>query len=513
MRVGVAVRASSGTPTSGALVEHPILIEQPIIIRDDARAVDELLRPNASTICFARSVSGFAPFLRCQLAASETLCERNLQTRAAGRISPCRGCLCVDARVRGRTCWVVMMRRNSTTLLALVALLGLAAWGANVDATTVNKCLGRKLAGVGRSLARRATCYAKNATRPAAAALSLCLAKAEDSFVGGDVPPSGGSFARLERTGPCLTTDDQRAVDTTLTEYAAALDAQMANPGMPNRCDAAKLACVGRYVVGITGCYANAAAKSGSVDPACLAKSGARLSDGAHGCLDKAEAPGSACSVTDDVTALQGVADQFVADTLCVLDPAGAVGCGSTPTPSLTPSGPTPLRTASATPIRTATPTRTPTATRTASPTRTPTPTASSARTPTPISTANNDAAQLCVDTINTFRASIGLPAFARWTANETCVDGQGLADSQSGTPHSAFGQCSEWAQNECQGWPGTPMSMIGSCLQAMWNEGPGSNYSTHGHYINMTNRQYTKVACGFAALPNGTVWATQDFQ
>ncbi len=32
-------------------------------------------------------------------------------------------------------------------------------------------------------------------------------------------------------------------------------------------------------------------------------------------------------------------------------------------------------------------------------------------------------------------------------------------------------------------------------------------------HYLNMTSRQYTKVACGFAVLSNGTVWAVQDFQ
>ena len=54
---------------------------------------------------------------------------------------------------------------------------------------------------------------------------------------------------------------------------------------------------------------------------------------------------------------------------------------------------------------------------------------------------------------------------------------------------------------------------MIGSCLQAMWNEGPGTNFATHGHYINMTSTTYTKVACGFAVRSNGTVWAAQDFQ
>jgi hypothetical protein len=124
-----------------------------------------------------------------------------------------------------------------------------------------------------------------------------------------------------------------------------------------------------------------------------------------------------------------------------------------------------------------------------------------------------NDPEQLCVDDINAYRASIGRAPLARWVAVETCVDGQGLADSQSGVPHSAFGQCTEHAQNECPGWGGPPAAMIGTCLQAMWNEGPGSDFPTHGHYINMSNPGYTKVACGFAVLSDGRVWAVQDFQ
>ena len=119
---------------------------------------------------------------------------------------------------------------------------------------------------------------------------------------------------------------------------------------------------------------------------------------------------------------------------------------------------------------------------------------------------------QLCVDTINNYRASIGLPPYARWGANETCADGQAQADSKSGTPHSAFGTCGESAQNECPDWPGPPSTMITSCLAAMWAEGPGSDFSTHGHYVNMSSTQYTEVACGFYTLSDGHVWATQDF-
>lgn len=127
--------------------------------------------------------------------------------------------------------------------------------------------------------------------------------------------------------------------------------------------------------------------------------------------------------------------------------------------------------------------------------------------------TGDGTAEQLCVDTINNYRATLGLPPYARWTDKETCADGQAQSDSQSGTAHGAFKQCTELAQNECPGWPGPPSSMIPQCLQMMWNEGPGTNFSQHGHYINMSSTQYTKVACGFYTLSDGSVWAVQDFQ
>ena len=46
-----------------------------------------------------------------------------------------------------------------------------------------------------------------------------------------------------------------------------------------------------------------------------------------------------------------------------------------------------------------------------------------------------------------------------------------------------------------------------------MWDEGPGSDFSTHGHYINMSNPAYTQVACGYYSKPDGRVWSVQDFR
>ncbi|WP_437632370.1 CAP domain-containing protein [Sorangium sp. So ce854] len=122
-------------------------------------------------------------------------------------------------------------------------------------------------------------------------------------------------------------------------------------------------------------------------------------------------------------------------------------------------------------------------------------------------------AAQLCVDTINQHRATLGLPPLRRWTAAEACSDEESESDGNTNTPHGAFGACNEMAQNECPGWPGPAESMIVSCLQVMWDEGPGEDFNKHGHYLNMSNTAFTEVACGFHTFPDGSVWAVQNFR
>lgn len=117
-----------------------------------------------------------------------------------------------------------------------------------------------------------------------------------------------------------------------------------------------------------------------------------------------------------------------------------------------------------------------------------------------------------CVDRINGFRATLSLPPLAAWTEQGSCTDGEAKSDSESGAAHGAFGACTERAQNECPGW-GSVEQTIQSCLQDMWNEGPGEPYSEHGHYINMSNPDATRVACGFYERPDGKVWAIQNFR
>jgi len=121
-----------------------------------------------------------------------------------------------------------------------------------------------------------------------------------------------------------------------------------------------------------------------------------------------------------------------------------------------------------------------------------------------------------CVTRINQLRWECQcLPPLQRWSEAEGCADRQAEYDSTR-TFHAGFQAdiCSPrgWAQNECPGWASIG-SVITGCLQAMWDEGPGEPYSAHGHYINMTNPSYARVACGFYTTPAGDVWAVQNFE
>jgi hypothetical protein len=119
---------------------------------------------------------------------------------------------------------------------------------------------------------------------------------------------------------------------------------------------------------------------------------------------------------------------------------------------------------------------------------------------------------QQCVDQINEYRASIGVAPLERWRSAEDCTDTEAFRDSQTGTPHGAFPSCGESAQNECPGW-GSLESTVTDCLAMMWAEGPGEPYSEHGHYINMSNENYSQVSCGFYVTESGSVWAIQNFK
>ena len=81
--------------------------------------------------------------------------------------------------------------------------------------------------------------------------------------------------------------------------------------------------------------------------------------------------------------------------------------------------------------------------------------------------------------------------------------------------PHGGFRAhiCIEGgsAQNECPGYRDMDQ-VIGLCLQQMWDEGPGEPFIEHGHYLNMSNPEFRKVACGFFMTVDGKMWSVQNF-
>ena len=142
------------------------------------------------------------------------------------------------------------------------------------------------------------------------------------------------------------------------------------------------------------------------------------------------------------------------------------------------------------------------------------------------------EARQICLDEINRLRATRGLPAYAPWTDAHVCVDGQATSDEASSSPHGTFGTCGESGQNECLGG-GT--AGIVSCLGRMWAEReqagcagcdacadaydpscPNCDFfgtttgDVCGHYVNMSARYFTQVACGFSS---GGGWAALDYR
>jgi Cysteine-rich secretory protein family len=136
---------------------------------------------------------------------------------------------------------------------------------------------------------------------------------------------------------------------------------------------------------------------------------------------------------------------------------------------------------------------------------------------------STGDLKQDCVDRINQFRTQCAcMPPLARWTEGEACADMMAASDAMTKQAHGGFTSrvCTPTGngQNECPGYP-SETSVIGTCLQQMWDEGPppmtpcsGSCFQTYGHFLNMTNKSFKKVACGFGPKGTGGLWAVQNF-
>jgi hypothetical protein len=129
-------------------------------------------------------------------------------------------------------------------------------------------------------------------------------------------------------------------------------------------------------------------------------------------------------------------------------------------------------------------------------------------------------AKQFCVSETNRYRAMNGKPALAESAQLEAYADTGAMHDFTT-SPHDHFSTTSggglAFAENECpqQGnWrysEGEDLDMVvGNCIAAFYAEGPGSDYNTHGHYINMMG-DYGSLGCGIY-YADGKITIVQDY-
>ncbi len=145
---------------------------------------------------------------------------------------------------------------------------------------------------------------------------------------------------------------------------------------------------------------------------------------------------------------------------------------------------------------------------------------------------------QVCLDTINMYRATKSLPPLMRPSAsNETCSDDGAELDSKANKAHGSAAKgaipcrTSAVAQNACPNWTvrngGTVADSLKGCLAQMWAEGEPNGgvkactdayfagdtacFLAHGHYINMISDNKF-VSCGFYENAKAQWWMNQDF-
>lgn len=135
-------------------------------------------------------------------------------------------------------------------------------------------------------------------------------------------------------------------------------------------------------------------------------------------------------------------------------------------------------------------------------------------------SSGSMTAKQFCVSETNRYRAMNSKSALAESAQLEAYADTGAMHDFTT-SPHDHFSSTSgggiAFAENECpqQGnWQyteGEDLNMVvGNCIAAFYAEGPGSDYNTHGHYINMMGN-YGSLGCGIY-YAGGKITIVQDY-
>ena len=135
-----------------------------------------------------------------------------------------------------------------------------------------------------------------------------------------------------------------------------------------------------------------------------------------------------------------------------------------------------------------------------------------------------------CLAKINEYRATEDLkPLTLASEEKQTCADKQSADDLKTNEAHGHFGDCGEFAQNSGPNFNGSFQKNASAVaeyyLKMMWEEEKAlvtsgkrdpekkEDYPYIGHYLNMKNTKYTKVACGITLSADGkTGWFNVDF-
>jgi hypothetical protein len=135
-----------------------------------------------------------------------------------------------------------------------------------------------------------------------------------------------------------------------------------------------------------------------------------------------------------------------------------------------------------------------------------------------------------CLAKINEYRATENLkPLTLASEEKQTCADKQSADDLKTNEAHGHFGDCGEFAQNSGPNFSGNFQKNASAVaeyyLKMMWEDEKAlvtsgkrdpekkEDYPYIGHYLNMKNTSYTKVACGITLSEDGKKgWFNVDF-
>ena len=129
-----------------------------------------------------------------------------------------------------------------------------------------------------------------------------------------------------------------------------------------------------------------------------------------------------------------------------------------------------------------------------------------------------------CLAIINEYRATENLKPYTLASEEkQKCADKQSADDLASNSAHGHFGDCGESAQNSGPNFSGNfqknASAVAQSYLKMMWEDEKAkvqegvTDYNQIGHYLNMKNTSFTKVACGIALSADGKKgWFNVDF-